>query len=290
MVTVRATALSQLVRSIAAGKHYSGTGQLPVIPGVDGVGTLDDGSRVYVAFPRAPYGTMAERTVVPVANCVAVPDGVTNVAAAAIANPGMSSWAALVERAHFRPGESVLVNGATGTSGRLAVQVAKYLGAKRVIATGRNRAVLDSLRDLGADDLVELEQPPEALTAAFTSQLAGGVDVVLDYLWGPPAERLLAAFGGHGGGAAEPRVRYVQIGSMAGQTIAMPAAVLRSSGLELMGSGLGSVSNAGLLRSIASVFAALAAGKVSIEFDAVPLADVEKTWAAKSADRVVFTV
>jgi len=202
----------------------------------------------------------------------------------------MSSWAALVERAHLLPGETVLVNGATGTSGRLAVQIAKHLGAQRVIATGRNRALLDQLSTLGADAVVPLDSSPEDLTDAFRKHLADGVDVVLDYLWGPPAERLLAAFTSHGGADAGRRVRYVQIGSMAGATVALSSAPLRSSGLELMGSGLGSVAPAALLRSIAGVLAALAAGQVSIDFDPVPLADVEATWQAHSADRVVFTL
>ena len=94
--------------------------------------------RVYFVLPRAPYGSMAEQAVVPSAHCVPLPDELDDVTAAAIANPGMSSWAAYTERARLKAGETVLVNGATGTAGRLAVQIAKYLGARKVIATGRN--------------------------------------------------------------------------------------------------------------------------------------------------------
>jgi NADPH:quinone reductase-like Zn-dependent oxidoreductase len=209
LVTMRAAALSQLVRAVASGRHYSGDGQLPMIPGIDGVGVGPDGRRVYVAFPSGVHGTMAEQTAVPAAYTTPVPDGVGDAAAAAIANPGMSSWAALVERAHLLPGETVLVNGATGTSGRLAVQVAKHLGAKRVVATGRNRAVLDQLPTIGADAVVGLDQPPEDLTAAFHQHVADGVDVVLDYLWGPPAEQLIAAFAGHGAAAGAVRADRV---------------------------------------------------------------------------------
>src|SRR6202050_3061011 len=137
-VTVAAAALSQVVKSRASGAHYSSSGQFPFVVGIDGVGRLDDGTRVYFVLPRAPYGSMAEQTVVPAAQCLPLPDGLDEATAAAIANPGMSSWAAFKERAQLKAGETVLVNGATGTAGRLAVQIAKHLGARKVIATGRN--------------------------------------------------------------------------------------------------------------------------------------------------------
>jgi NADPH:quinone reductase-like Zn-dependent oxidoreductase len=133
---------------------------------------------------------MAEKVVVPSSQCTTVPDGL-DVTAAAIAIPGMSSWVALKERASFTVGETVLVNGATGTSGRLAVQVAKYLGAKKVIATGRQAASLQSIRALGADETILLNENQDAMEKAFKEQFAGGVDIVLDYLWGQSAESLL---------------------------------------------------------------------------------------------------
>jgi NADPH:quinone reductase-like Zn-dependent oxidoreductase len=148
-IVVAAAAISQVTRGRASGRHYSSSGQFPFVVGIDGVGRLDDGRRVYFAVPRAPFGGMAEQTVVPVSRCVPVPDDIDDVTAAAIANPGMSSWAAYTERAKLKAGETVLVNGATGTAGRLAVQIAKFLGAKKVIATGRNRAVLEELTTLG---------------------------------------------------------------------------------------------------------------------------------------------
>src|SRR5476649_966143 len=144
-VAVVASALSHVTKSRASGKHYSASGQLPLVPGIDGVGTLDDGSRVYFIMPEAPCGGMAEVCVVKRQHCIALPPELDMVTAAAMAIPGMSSWAALVERAKLLRGETVLINGATGVSGRLAVQIAKYLGAAKVIATGRNAASLESL-------------------------------------------------------------------------------------------------------------------------------------------------
>jgi NADPH:quinone reductase-like Zn-dependent oxidoreductase len=134
-ITVSAAAISHVVKSRASGRHYTATDRFPFIIGVDGVGRRDDDKRVYFALPGAPYGSMAEQAVVPSAQCFVLPDDLDDVTAAAIANPGVSSWAAYKERARLQVGQTVLVNGATGTAGRLAVQIAKHLGAKKVIAT-----------------------------------------------------------------------------------------------------------------------------------------------------------
>ena len=211
LVKMRAAALSNLVKGQASGRHYSSGGHLPLVPGNDGVGTLPDGRRVYLIGPRVPFGTMAEWSVVSPRRTILLPDGVDDVTAAALGNPGLASWGALIGRARLQAGESVLVNGATGVAGHQAVQVAKYLGARRVIATGRDEAALERLRKLGADQTISLRQPKEALVEAFREALASGVDVVLDYLWGPSAEALLGAAQGHGGMGGEPRVRFVQM-------------------------------------------------------------------------------
>lgn len=291
VVKVSASGLSQLVRGQAAGRHYSSSGVFPFIPGVDGVGRLADGRRVYFAFPRAPFGAMAELTVVQSSQCVALPDELDDVTAAAAANPGMSSWVALKERAKFVAGEAVLINGATGVSGRLAIQIAKYLGARKVIATGRNEASVAELPSLGADSVIALDQSPERLTEIFRKEIKeNGVSVVLDYLWGASAESLIAAVAGHGSGEAEPRIRYVQIGSLSGQTINLSSGVLRSSGLELLGSGLGSVSNEVLVKNIGEFMKAIVPGKFKMDARAVPLTQVAEAWNSKTAERIVFTV
>ncbi|SEB19120.1 quinone oxidoreductase family protein [Paraburkholderia sartisoli] len=290
LVQVRAAALSQLVKSQASGRHYSSGKTLPLVPGVDGVGLLPDGRRVYFAFPRGPFGAMAQTTVVKTTYCVPVPDDVNDVTAAAIGNPGMSSWAALTERAHFQRGENVLINGATGVSGRLAIQIARHLGANKVIVTGRNAKSIEGLAALGADVLIPLDAPTGALIETFRDTIRSHrVDVILDYLYGPSAESLLGALGGHSG-EAEPRIRFVQIGSLAGNTINVPASALRSSGLEMMGSGLGSVSNERLLGAIGGLLKAVVSGGFSIEADAVPLTDVESAWTGEASARTVFTV
>jgi NADPH:quinone reductase-like Zn-dependent oxidoreductase len=289
LVTVAAAALSQLARSRASGQHYSSKGEYPFVAGVDGVGLAEDGGRVYFVLPRAPFGAMAERTVVAAEHCIALPDELDDVTAAAMANPGMSSWAAFVYRARLKAGETVLVNGATGSSGRLAVQIARHLGAKKVIATGRNVEALDAVAALGADVTIRLGEDEKALEQEFQEQFAAGVDVVLDYLWGPTARALLIA-GARSGAEAVP-IRFVQVGSMSAGEIALPSAVLRSSALELMGSGIGSVPLKGLVEAIRGVMLAAVPCGFVMETKAVPLAQVERAWTeADSRVRTVFTV
>lgn len=192
LIQVSAAALSHLTKGRASGTHYSASGQYPLIPGVDGVGKLDNGKRVYFALPRAPFGSMAELAVAKSAFTIAVPEGLGDVEAAGIANPGMSCWLGLKERAKLEAGETVLVNGATGTAGKLAVQIAKYLGAKKVIATGRNPESLKSLQALGADLLISLTQDEATLDQKLQEQFALGVHVVLDYLGAQAPNEFLA--------------------------------------------------------------------------------------------------
>lgn len=289
LVTVTAAALSNLVRGRAAGSHYSVSGGFPFVVGIDGVGRLDDGTRVYFILARPPFGSMAERTVVPTAHCLPLPDGLDDVTAAAIANPGMSCWAAFTERAHLKPGETVLINGATGTTGRLGVQVAKHLGAAKVIATGRDPERLRALEALGADVTISLLDSPAQLEEQFRREFSEGVDVVLDHLWGPTVLQLLNAAATCSRDGA--RVRFVQSGSMGGTEIVLPSALLRAKAIELMGTGLGSVPVDRLLHAIGQVMQAAGSAGFRIATDPVPLAAVEEAWPRKdSARRTVFTL
>jgi NADPH:quinone reductase-like Zn-dependent oxidoreductase len=232
---------------------------------------------------------MAEQTVVASAQCQLLPDELDDVTAAAIANPGMSSWAALTERARLEVGQTVLINGATGTAGRLAVQITKHLGAKKVIATGRNIDALRSVAALGADTTIPLVESAAALEESFKEQFAEGVDIVIDYLWGKSAECLLKA-GAKAGKDAVP-IRFVQIGSVSGKEITLPSAVLRSSAIELMGSGIGSIPLNRLVKAIGELLQATVPGGFKIATQAVPLSKVEQAWSKDdSTRRTVFTV
>jgi NADPH:quinone reductase-like Zn-dependent oxidoreductase len=289
LIAVTAAAISQVVKSRASGRHYSSAGEFPFVVGIDGVGRRDDGSRVYFLLPRAPYGSMAERTVASLARCLSVPDELDDVTAAAIANPGMSSWVAYTERAKLKAGETVLVNGATGTAGRLAVQIAKHLGARMVVATGRNAESLKSVASLGADVTIPLVDDGTDLEDRFKAEFARGVDVVIDYLWGKSAERLLIAAAKAGKEAAA--IRFVQIGSVSGPDIILPSAALRSSAIVLMGSGIGSIPVDRFVHAIGALLHAAVPAGLRIAANPVPLSDVEQAWPRDdSARRTVFTV
>ena len=290
LITVAASALSQITKSRASGSHYTTPGSLPAVVGMDGVGRTRDGRRVYFVMPEAPFGAMAEKVVVRQEQCIPLPDQVDDATAAAIAIPGMSSWAALQERAHLLAGETVLINGATGAAGRLAIQIAKFMGARKVIATGRDVEALKELKVLGADVTIPLTQSPEELETAFEEQFGGeGVDVVLDYLWGQSAEILIVA-AAKAGKESMP-IRFVQIGAASGGNITLPSAALRSSALVLMGSGIGSIPFEGLVSAIRGVMQAVVPSMLRIKTETVPLADIEQTWNKNSGkSRFVFVV
>jgi NADPH:quinone reductase-like Zn-dependent oxidoreductase len=288
VVHVRAAGLHPLVRGLARGAHYASGGEGPAIPGVDGVGTLDDGRRVYFVFVRRPWGTMAERAAAPSARFIPVPDGLDDATAAAIGNPGMSSWLALKLRAQLAAGETVLIMGATGVAGQLAIQVARHLGAKRVIAAGRN---VEALASANVDDIVALNQPEDAIRDALTVEATRGIDVVVDYLWGRPTELVLEALAKGFRPESTQRTRLVEIGSSTGPTITLPSATLRSIDLTLLGSGFGAVPLDGVLAAIPEVFDLAAKHILTIDVEPVPLAQVEEAWnRTDKGRRIVFTV
>lgn len=295
VVVVSASALSQFAKSRASGFHYSSEGDFPVIAGIDGVGRTTDGHRVYFVLPEAPFGAFAERSLVKAELCIPLPDDLDDITAAAIANPGMSAWVALMERARLKAGETVLINGATGTAGRLAVQLAKYLGAAKVIATGRNEAELEEVKALGADVTIPFTLDPlhpfgaKRYEEALIQELASGIDVVVDYLWGQSARAIIAAIA-KGIEDATP-VRFIHVGGASGdESIDLPGAGLRSSSIVLMGSGLKSVRLPVLLDAIKSVFEAAIPARLQIATKPVPLSEVEAYWDAAGKPRVVFTL
>jgi NADPH:quinone reductase-like Zn-dependent oxidoreductase len=290
LVNVTAAGLHPIVKALAKGTHYASSRQLPFVIGVDGVGKLEDGTRVYFGMSRSPFGTFSERALASSWMCLPLPEGVDDVTAAGIANPAMSSWAALTARAQFVSGESVLILGATGVAGRLAIQVAKRLGARRVVAAGRNPQALDKLGLLGADSVISLGQDHSSLVSAFRNELAeAGVDVVLDYLWGSPAESALEGISQKGVRKAAPRIRFIQIGNSAGATISLSAETLRSSNLELLGSGFGSASLDQIRQSLAEFFRAAATKPFQFDTKTAPLREVETRWNdSEEGTRLVF--
>jgi NADPH:quinone reductase-like Zn-dependent oxidoreductase len=269
LIRVTASSISHVTRSRASGTHYSGQGALPLVPGIDGTGIMPDGRRVYFFMPEAPFGAMAEFSRVDDRRCIPLPNGLDDATAAAMAIPAVSSWAALVERAKLRPAETVLINGATGTSGRLAIQVAK------------------DLRRLGADVTVPLIEDRDALEASFKREFELGIDVVLDYLWGASAETLIIA-AAKAGPEGVP-IRYIEIGGASGGNVMLPGAALRSSSLQLMGSGLGSIAFPALLEAMRGVLTAAPSAGFEVAIKTMPLANVATAWeAADTGPRIVL--
>ncbi len=288
IVHVRAASMKPVDKAMASGSHFASLRELPVVCGTDGVGSLDDGTRVFFGGPRRPYGAMAQRTVVPRSRCFPVPEGVDDATAAALPNPGVSAWLSLTWRAKLVPGERVLVLGATGVTGKLAVQIAKLLGAGRIIAAGRNEQALGTLRSLGADATIRLDDPGQDLTQAFVREAGdAGFHVIIDYLWGRPTEALLAALTRAEFAVADSETRLVQVGESAGTTLSLPAAVLRSTALTILGTA-GIPPGDILNDAYHQVMARAAEGKLRVETERVPLAQVEDAWQRQDRRRLVI--
>jgi NADPH:quinone reductase-like Zn-dependent oxidoreductase len=285
-VRVEAAVLENFDRMTVGGDHYA-SGHLfprfPAVVGHSGVGALADGTLVTFGGTRPPYGTMAELAVVPREHrrfVAPVPDGVEAAVAAALPAPALTSLLPLRYGARLQPGESVLVNGATGVSGKLAVQVARLLGAGRIVGTGRSPEGLASLEALGASATIDLKAPEDTVAGAFSQQLADGCDVVLDFLWGRPTELLLEALVPREAGFARRRVRLVQIGQAAGPTITLPADRLRTSGLEL--TGIGTVAPEVIAEALAQTWEWTRTGSLWMDLETVPLRDVARAWGRRT--------
>jgi len=276
LADVLAVGLHPRVRSGAAGSHYTSSGTLPMIPGVDGVGRLPDGRVVYFAADDDVLGTMADKALVSPRRSVELPAGTDPAEVAAAMNPAMSSWVALRRRVPLQPGQSVLVLGATGNAGAMAVRVARRLGAGRVVGAGRDLARLHALTADGADQVVQLTGDADA-TGQALAEAAAEVDVVVDYLWGVPAAQAMTALL-----TARPdrgqQLDWIQIGSVAGPEIELPSTLLRSANFRLQGSGQGSVTPRGYLAELPSLLAEISAGTIAVRVNPVPLAAVEQAW------------
>ena len=274
LVDVVAAGLHPRVRSQADGSHYTESGELPLVPGIDGVGRCPDGTLRYFVLPDTSMGAMAERTVVDTRRSVVLPEDADPVLVAAGMNPAMSAWVALRRRIEFAAGQDVLVLGATGNAGRLAVQVAKHLGAGRVIAAGRDAG---RLAEVPADEALTFDELGKA----------ADVDVVLDYVWGPPTAEALRTIVTERSDRGRP-LTWVEIGSVAGRTIELPSAALRAARLQLVGSGQGSVPTKDIVAELHALVKEI--GTFRIDARAVPLQDVESAWRdTGSTQRLVVT-
>lgn len=278
---VLAVGLHPRVRSGASGSHYTSTGELPLVPGVDGVARLPDGRRAYFVPPDDAPGTMADKAIVDTRRMVVLPDDADPVKIAAAMNPAMSSWVALRRRVPLQAGQDVLILGVTGNAGRMAVQIAKRLGAGRVIGAGRDPERLREALELGADQVVALSDDARTSAAAL-AHAACEVDLVIDYLWGAPAQEAIPALLTKRSDRSRA-LDWIQIGSVAGLTIQLPSVALRSANFRLQGNGQGAVSPRAYLAELPSLVDELTADRLKVSTLTARLRDVEAAWTKPTA-------
>ncbi len=283
LVDVLGIGLHHITLGQASGMHYSSTGQLPLIPGVDGVGRGTDGKLRYFVQGPGRTGTMADKTVIELDHSIELPEESDPVVVAGTMNPAMASWLALGCRVQFQHGQKVLILGATGSSGSLAVQIAQHLGASQIIAAGRDPLKLAKLPALGATEIVQLSD-------IRLGALACEVDVVLDFVWGECSVSVMEAVLKQRANRSLP-LTWIHVGSMAGEVAAIPGAFLRSAKLQIMGSGYGSVSGREILMALPALAKEIARGAFRIDVKAMPLRNVEQAWAEAphANERIVLT-
>ena len=285
ILNLKASALKNLDKLRVSGKHYASYTDLPVVVGIDGVGVLEDGTRVYA---QGITGMMAENALISKNSYTILPDKIDNLTAAALPNTVIGATMALRFRAKMEKGDVVLINGATGVTGQIAVQIAKLDGASTIIVTGRNSVSLEKLKSLGADVIVSLMQDDESLINQLKEiHRITPVNIVIDYLWGHPVEMIINALKGGGVNNFTSKVRLVTVGSMAGENINLASGTLRSSAIEILGSGIGSISKEEMhlfnTEILPEMFQLAAEGKLSIETESAPLSEIETIWNYKSA-------
>jgi NADPH:quinone reductase-like Zn-dependent oxidoreductase len=286
VVELVAGAIHPVVRGLASGQHYGSSRQWPLIPGVDAVVRSAEGVLAFSGFPQPPYGTLAERISVPSFLWIPLPEGADPARVAGGVNPGLASWLHLqARRTEIGRLDNVLILGVTGMAGLLAVQNARILGATRVAGAGRDAQGLSDAVKAGATT-VALSGDRERDRAAILQALEGSSpDIVLDFLWGAPAESAFAALGRRGLEADRTDISYVQIGAAAGSQAAVPAELLRSRKLRITGSGAGSASIADIIAEIPRYIQLISDGAVDVPVRTFPLSLVSEAWEAAERGR-----
>ncbi|MEN1969213.1 zinc-binding alcohol dehydrogenase family protein [Lentibacillus sp. N15] len=280
LIHVKAVTLENVDRMMADGEHFASRqffSKLPAIVGLRGVGKRSDGKLIGFSGARAPYGAMAEKAVVANESTVLIPDGINAETAVALPPAALTSLFPLKWGVNMKPGMTVLINGATGVAGKLAVQIAKLLGAKRVIGTGRNKESLQRIKELGADTVVDLRQPEEGLFTSFKKEVDEGIDIILDFLWGYPTSILIKALVPQEISLNGKRTQLVQIGEKAGSELTLPASALRTSGLEITGGAAG-ITPKLIQEGTDLVWKWLKEDKLHMDMEIIPLHDIENVW------------
>ena len=283
LVDVVASSLENVDRAQVSGRHFSSKSTYPKFPSIvggEGVGIIE-GKTMAFGGCVTPYGAMAEKTIVPkgyTSLFLELADGDDPAEIAAVPGSTLASLLPLKFGARLQPGEKVLIQGATGFAGRLAIQVAKKLGAGRVVGTGRDSTSLQILPGLGADAVIDLKQSDSEIEAAFRREAGEeGFDVILDFVWGHPTDILLRTFVPERISLSAKSVRLVQIGETGGSAISLTGDMLRTSGLVVMGASSGIVAEE-VPELAVQVYDWITKGELDADVERVALKDIEKIW------------
>ena len=273
VVDVLAAPINPIDLAVSRGVLATGTPPLPYVPGCEAVGRMPDGRVVWIfggSLGRTTNGAIAEQAPVGDSHAIDVPEGADPALAAALGIAGLAGWLPFAWRAPLRGGEDVLVLGATGSVGVVAVQAAKLLGAGRVVAAGRSAEGLERARSRGADDTVRIDETDD-LVAAFKDAFGGdGPSYVFDPLWGAPAAAAVQA--------ARPGATVVNLGQSAGATSELASAAVRFKSLSILGHTNYAVPRDELADHYRRLVGHAIAGEILLELDLVPLDDVAGAW------------
>jgi NADPH:quinone reductase-like Zn-dependent oxidoreductase len=281
LIRVSAAPVNPLDLLCASGTSYFGAPVLPYVPGTQGVGVIEEadalpvGQRVWFSGSAgmAPGdGAMAEFCVVAESAVLPVPAAVSDDLAAALGLSAIAAWMALTWRGAMRSGEHVLVLGASGTVGQVGIQVARLHGAGRVVAACRDAHGRQRAAELGADAVVDLtDGDPAVIAGRLAAAGAGRIDLVLDPIWGQPAEAAIRVL--------SPGGRLVNLGSSAGQQASLSSATLRSGVLSVLGYTNNGISAEQKAAALSEILAHAAAGRMETDREMLPLAEIAAGWA-----------
>jgi NADPH2:quinone reductase len=285
LVQVMAAPISPLDLLCASGKSYFGAPKLPYIPGVQGIGivqeadTLAPGQRVWFtcdAGMKPGDGSMAQYCVIEESAALALPEQIESDLAAALGLSAIAAWMALTWRGQLQPGEQVLVLGASGAVGQVAVQAARLLGARRVIAASRDETARTRALSQGADASVDLTGTDvEEISRRIAAACDGPLHLVIDPVWGLPAEAAVRVLAYEG--------RMVNIGAAAGPTARFESATVRSRLHNILGYTNSALTNEQKAKALTEILTHAAAGRCTVERETVPLAQAAAAWERQAA-------
>jgi NADPH:quinone reductase-like Zn-dependent oxidoreductase len=269
VLDVLAAGVNPIDVRIASGAFPLERYEPPYVAGKEGIGRRGDGSLVYFDYSRKPFGAFAERTLIDAGSGYPVPDGLDPALAVCLGVSGLAAWLSLEWRGRLAPGETVLVLGASGVVGQIALQAAKLLGAGQVVAAGRDEAALERARSLGADAIVRLVG--DDVAGALRSASGGdGYDLVIDPLWGEPARAAISAL--------KPFGRAVNLGQSAGAEATLPSAAIRSTPIDLLGYTNYTAGEERKAAAYERMAREAVAGRLRVEIERLGLDDVPSAW------------